>query len=224
MRFDDYTFDPGARQLLRGEAEVHLGPKAFDLLGALLKVRPRALAKAQLLTLLWPRTAVVEANLTNLVAELRQALKDLARRPRYVRTVYAFGYAFCGEAVEEGGGRPPTASAFRVLWEKREIPLEVGENVLGRSRDAVVWIASESVSRRHARILITGQEAVLEDLDSKNGTWLRERRIQAPVPLVDGDEFRLGGIRLVFRAAAGADDTKTGAEDYDPSARRKTTQ
>jgi DNA-binding winged helix-turn-helix (wHTH) protein len=210
VHFDDFRYDPGARQLLRGEAEVRVAPKAFDLLGALLRVRPRALAKAQLMALLWPRTAVVEANLTNLVAELRQVLGDPPRKPRYIRTVYAFGYAFCGEAVEEGDAPSPATSAFRILWEKREIPLEFGENVLGRSRDAIVWIASESVSRRHARILITGKEALLEDLNSKNGTWLHETRIRTAVPLLDGDEFRVGAIRLVFRAAAGPDETQTG--------------
>lgn len=211
MRFDGFTYDPGARQLLRGASEVRLGPKAFELLGALLEARPRALAKVQLQAQLWPRTAVVEANLTNLVAELRQALGDDSRVPRYVRTVYAFGYAFCGNAIEEAGDSPAArGSAFRVIWEKRAIPLELGENVLGRDRRvAVVWIASESVSRRHARILVREGEAVLEDLGSKNGTWLRKNRIKGPVPLADGDEIRLGNVHLVFRASITSDATKT---------------
>ena len=48
---------------------------------------------------LWPETFVAEANLSNLVAEIREALGDRARAPLFVRTAHGFGYAFCGEAT-----------------------------------------------------------------------------------------------------------------------------
>jgi DNA-binding winged helix-turn-helix (wHTH) protein len=96
LRFDDFTLDDDTRQLLRPDREVHLSPKAFDLLAMLLAARPRALPKAVLHTGLWPDTFVSEANLAMLVAEIRSALGDDARTPRFVRTVQRYGYAFHG--------------------------------------------------------------------------------------------------------------------------------
>jgi len=100
VAFGPFTLDTETRQLRRGAEERHLTPKAFDLLELLARERPRALTKSHLLETLWPDTFVVEANLSNLVAELRAALDDDARQPRYVRTVYGRGYAFCEEAQE----------------------------------------------------------------------------------------------------------------------------
>jgi DNA-binding winged helix-turn-helix (wHTH) protein len=100
LRLGDMTFDPQARQLLRGRAEVHLSPKAFDLLAILIEERPRAVPKDELHQRLWPSTFVSEANLASLAAEIREALGDTARDPRFIRTAHRFGYAFCGEALE----------------------------------------------------------------------------------------------------------------------------
>jgi pSer/pThr/pTyr-binding forkhead associated (FHA) protein len=55
-----------------------------------------------------------------------------------------------------------------------------------------VWIDALGVSRHHARITLAGMEATLEDLGSKNGTYLQGRRLPAPSRLQDGDQIRLG--------------------------------
>jgi pSer/pThr/pTyr-binding forkhead associated (FHA) protein len=78
-------------------------------------------------------------------------------------------------------------------------PLTEGENVLGRDGDAASWFHSTSVSRRHARIVVTDGKAVLEDLASKNGTFLGDVRVSVPVPLEDGAEIRLGSLLVTFR-------------------------
>jgi len=80
---------------------VHLQPKTFELLDLLVRSRPKALSKQRIRAQLWPETVVGDASLTVAVAELRSALGDDAKEPRYVRTVYGFGYAFAGE-VEDG--------------------------------------------------------------------------------------------------------------------------
>jgi eukaryotic-like serine/threonine-protein kinase len=98
IRFGAFTLDLESRQLTSGGQEVHLEPKAFELLSALVLERPKALSKADLQERLWPGTFVAEANLSNLVAEIRAALGDPARTPKFVRTAHGFGYAFCGEA------------------------------------------------------------------------------------------------------------------------------
>ena len=89
--FGEFAFDGGSRQLLRGNEEVHLGPKAFVLLDLLLTQRPRAVSKAQVRDAVWPRTFVAESNLTSLLNELRSALGDDAKHPRCIRTVRGFG-------------------------------------------------------------------------------------------------------------------------------------
>jgi DNA-binding winged helix-turn-helix (wHTH) protein len=202
VHFDDFTVDFRSRQLRRGVEEIHLGPKALALLEALLTNRPQALSKAQLQERLWPRTFVSESNLTSLVTELRTALGDRARQPRFIRTVYGFGYAFCGKALEDpGSARPTTPRGFRLrlFLDDREIALREGENLLGRVDEGVAWFESPTVSRRHARILVSGGRAELEDLGSKNGTYLRGRRVDSPSPLSDGDEIILGRVRMTFR-------------------------
>ena len=213
VHFGDFTVDLGSRQLLRGTEEIHLGPKAFALLEVLLTKRPQALSKTQLQERLWPRTFVSDSNLTSLVTELRTALGDKARHPRFVRTVYGFGYAFCGKAVENpDDARPTTTRGFRVrlFLEDREIALREGENVLGRMDEGIGWFESPEVSRRHARILVADGKATLEDLGSKNGTFLRDKRLTAPSTLSDGDEIRLGRVRMTFRILP-QQSTRTGA-------------
>jgi DNA-binding winged helix-turn-helix (wHTH) protein len=203
VRFGDWVFDSDARELARAGEAAHLSPKAIDFLALLLAHRPRAVAKAEIMEKLWPDTFVSDASLSSLAAEVRSVLGDDSRSPRYLRTVYGFGYAFCGaaetpayHAVAGAAGLPHC----RLRWGKREIPLAQGENVLGRTDDAVVWIESSSVSRRHARIVVAEGHATLEDLGSKNGTFLGTERLTTPRELRDGDQVRLGAVLMTFRA------------------------
>ena len=77
--------------------------------------------------------------------------------------------------------------------------LEPGENLIGRDPEAVVWIDDESVSRRHARISIGEEGAAIEDLESKNGTYVRGQRLQEPARLRDRDVVKIGPASLTFR-------------------------
>ncbi len=195
------TLDTEARQVRGATGPVALSPKAFDLLVHLVEQRPRALSKDELHEWLWPGVYVSETNLAGLIAEIRRALGDDARAPRFVRTVQRFGYAFSGTVSNAVGEHPWTADG-RGCWltrGNRHITLLEGENVLGRELDPVGRDAT-TMSRRHARILVEGATAYLEDLGSKNGTFLRGHRLEAPARLVDGDTFALGSVSLVFRA------------------------
>jgi DNA-binding winged helix-turn-helix (wHTH) protein len=203
VEFGEFAADFGSRQLWRGPEAVAVGPKAFDLLELLLRSRPRAVSKAQIRSALWPSTFVSESNLTSVVNELRNVLGDRAQRPAYIRTVYGFGYAFCADAKEAAAVAPAGAAArasrFRLFLEDREIALREGENLLGRLDEGVAWLESPTVSRRHARIVVEGGQAVLEDLGSKNGTFLRGEKITSPRPLADGDAILLGRVHMTFR-------------------------
>jgi len=147
---------------------------------------------------------------TNFVAAVSQAeqtggslgdvLADQARQrrqERFLRTVHGFGYAFIGEVTLGGAA----ATAARLVWEDAVFELRPGEHVLGRSEEAQVRLDAPGVSRRHARIVVTSDEATIEDLASKNGTYVGERRLEGPSALHDGDRVRLGSQLLVFRRA-----------------------
>src|SRR5262249_21328452 len=158
----------------------------------LLERRPSALSKTDLMDAIWPKTFVTESNLASLVNDLRAALGDDARKPTWIRTVYGFGYAFAGDAAGPAARPPAGFPRHRLLWENREVAIADGETVLGRDASSDVVVADSSISRRHARIAVRRNGATLEDLESKNGTWLGEQRVTSPVALASGDAFRLG--------------------------------
>ncbi len=208
-RFGDYLFDSETRQIWRGRRSVALSPKALNLLELLVTRAPRAVSKEEIQSSLWPGTFVSEANLTNLISEVRAAIGETARRPRCIRTVHRFGYAFDGELTEEHSAPVSTQPVFyRLIFGRRRIALELGENILGRHPDAQVRIDQTSVSRQHARISIRAGKATLEDLDSRNGTFLRGRRLEKPAEMGDGDVIGLGPISMVFRVFSDVDSTE----------------
>lgn len=211
--------DDGTRQLLRGGAAVHLSPKAFDLLVMLIRERPKALSKEDLHARLWPKTFVSDASLAMLVAEVRAALGETARQPSAIRTLHRHGYAFQAAAQDvpavapAGTGTQPAeggdAMGYWLVSDGRHVALAPGENIIGRDPKARVWLDSPSVSRRHARIRMDAGRAILEDLESKNGTFVGDRRVAGTgVPLEDGDELRFGSVSATFRAWA-AEPTRT---------------
>jgi len=208
LRFGDCLFDPESRRLCRGGTPVPLSPKAWALLDILVRSRPRAMSKAELQETLWPDTFVVEANLANLVAELREAMGEKGHRDGFLRTVHGFGYAFSGETSEAAGARAP--SAVTLVRDGRPLSLAPGENVLGRDPEAAVFVDDSTVSRRHARITVRGREAVLEDLGSKNGTTVNGQPPAGPVALRHGDALLLGGILFTVRVAAAGETATLG--------------
>jgi DNA-binding winged helix-turn-helix (wHTH) protein len=208
--FGPFTLDFDTRQLTRDGHERHLSPKAFELLVTLVQERPKALSKAVLQQRLWPDTFVEEANVSNLIAEIRAALDDPARDPRYLRTAHRFGYAFCGEVSTSPATRADLRPAVRcwLQWGPKRFPLLTGEHVIGREADVEIRIDTSTVSRRHARLLVTDAGTVLEDFGSKNGTFRGDARVTEPVRLADGDELRIGSQRVVFHAC-GSESTET---------------
>jgi DNA-binding winged helix-turn-helix (wHTH) protein len=207
-RFGDFTFDHDRRQLFLNETELHLSPKAFELLAELLANRSRALSKEELQQRLWPSTFVEETNLAGLVTEIRRALRDSASSPMFIRTVYGFGYHFVGDVTAAAPAESPGVRLCVVLA-AREFVLMNGANVVGRDPEAAIQIDARGVSRQHARILVSSGAAIIEDLGSKNGTYVNGRRITAPARLSEGDEIGLGAVSVTFRTASLANPTDT---------------
>jgi hypothetical protein len=185
---------------------VHLEPKVYELLVLLLERHPAAVSKKDIHERLWPRTFVSEASLTTVVKELRRVLG-----PGPVRTVRGFGYAFEGEL--RPGARPecPHESPRFLVWNERLLPLREGENVVGRDPEADVVVDVPGVSRRHALVRVASGQATVEDLGSKNGTFLAGERIAGRVALADLDTLCLGQTVLVYRCPGTPPPTRTEA-------------
>jgi hypothetical protein len=146
------------------------------------------------------------------VAEVRKALGDTRGSARYLRTVHGYGYAFSGDVVadEELGPKGQTPARHGLVWQSKEVPLREGESLIGRGADCDVRIDAPDVSRHHARIRIEGDAATLEDLGSRNGTYLGGRRVRGVVPLSHGAEILLGPEILLFRVSGATRSTRTG--------------
>jgi hypothetical protein len=180
-----------------------------------LQNRPKAVSKAQIHEKLWPGTFVSDSTLTSLLVEVRDVIGDEARSPLYVRTVHRFGYAFCGSAEDvrdSGISAPVRRMSCWVLHAGKRTALELGETVIGRDPGAGLFIDDPSVSRRHARIVVTEEGALLEDLGSKNGTRLGEQRVESPARLNDGVRIRVGDVTLTLRMFSLPDSTLASSE------------
>jgi DNA-binding winged helix-turn-helix (wHTH) protein len=208
--FGAFTLDTGTRQLLRGPNAdpVHLSPKAYELLCVLVETRPRAIAKGELHERLWPSTFVSEATLASLVAELRDAIGERGRDARFIRTVHGYGYAFAGSTSDLIVPPVPSFESW-IICNGREQPLGNGEHLIGRDPDVAISLRSPTVSRHHAKIVVTAGLAILEDLGSKNGTYVRGEAVTSSVDLIDGDRIRIGAFELTYRSLAGVGSTET---------------
>ena len=222
VRFGEWTLDADTRTLYQGADDVHVSTKAFDLLKLLIEARPRVLTKGELQEALWPGVFVSEASLFTLVSEIRTAIRDEARRPQFVRTVHGVGYSFRGDATETAtlhAGTRVTPIACVLVWEGRLFPLTEGEHIVGRDMDVAVTLESTTVSRRHARLRLSAGAASIEDLGSKNGTFVNDVAVTAETALADGDRVRIGSLLLTFRCGGSAFSTETQRVDRDAGQR-----
>jgi len=186
---------------------VPLTGKAFDALVCLLNRAGEPVSRKALMQELWPDRVVEDNNLTQAIAALREALgKD------YIVTLPGRGYQLAvipREAERHHGDLHWLAST------DRRFALIEGNNVIGRDPQADVWLDAATVSRRHARIFVSSNGAVLEDLGSKNGTSIGGIRLREPTALRDGDPIGLGSLRLTYRAPAARTATVTKADRVD---------
>jgi DNA-binding winged helix-turn-helix (wHTH) protein len=202
VRFGAFVFDSATRELRHEAQRVHLSPKSFDLLQILIERRPALVTKTELQDLLWPDAIVLEANLGNAAAEVRKALGDNPKSPKYIATVSRRGYRFCAEVEDlaaPGGTAGHRSCRWWLAWRDLILPLSEGENVVGRHPESDVWIDASSVSRVHAGIVIAGGRASVEDRGSTNGTYVNGARITSRHPLVDETAVTFGSERVVFR-------------------------
>ena len=182
----------------------------------LLATRPgHVFARADIIDAVWAKKFIGESALSRAVALLREALGDDAQKPRFIETIPKRGYRLLEDVVpvtedavnrssqEEkraaaSGRHARSEGLCSLLWGQMRVALADGEHLLGRDADAVLRLPSGRVSRRHARIAVSGAHAVIEDLGSRNGTFVRGRRVNGATELADGDEICLGSELITF--------------------------
>lgn len=201
-----WMIDSERRLVTRAGTHLRIEPKAFELLWVLISERPKALSKSELLQRIWRDVMVTDASLTRLIKHLRNALGDDADAPRYIRTVPRFGYAFCGEACEPA---ERVIAPCRLVGREGHVLLDLAHNVIGRATHDVRSLNDPSVSRRHASIVVDGRNVWIEDLGSKNGTFVGTERLDARRRLRDGDRVRFGLVVFVFRLSPPTSATRT---------------
>jgi DNA-binding winged helix-turn-helix (wHTH) protein len=211
-RFGPFSADLRTGELRRAGKRIELQELPFRILAALLERPGELVTREELREVAWTPPVFVdfERGLNKGINKIRRALGDSAAEPQYVETLPGRGYRFIAEleASEIPLVPPSPRRVCRILWDSRTIPLAAGANVIGRDPEAAVSVDSSTVSRRHALILVSPEGATLEDLGSKNGTYLRGQRVAAPTSLGDGDEVVVGSARLTFRTSV-AQSTKT---------------
>jgi DNA-binding winged helix-turn-helix (wHTH) protein len=196
VRFGPFLLDEAQRKLTRDGVEVHLTPKAFDLLIVLVTEAPRVLSKNELHARVWPGTFVSDATLVGVIKELRRALEGGEEKVSSIRTVNRVGYAFAGSVEHE---RPSGQVWHAVVVGGRHFVLNAGETRIGRDPASTVWLDSAGVSRHHARIVVAGLDAAIEDLGSKNGTSVGGKPVAEKTRLVDGDQIQIGPVSMMYR-------------------------
>jgi DNA-binding winged helix-turn-helix (wHTH) protein len=208
VRFGPFEADLLTGELWREGSRVPLQEQPFQVLAALLARPGDLVTREELRRRLWPRSVFTdfEHGLNKAVNKLRHTLDDLAAEPRYVETLPRRGYRFV--APVSGATPPSRPGAFRLVHGDRTYLLSPGANLIGRDPGCALCLEASSVSRRHAEVVVLEGCASLRDLKSKNGTFRGEVRVTDAVPLADGDEIRVGTVRVQFRAA-GPDSTAT---------------
>lgn len=213
-RFGEFEYDPSNRSLIRGGEEIALTPKTRDLLLLFLENPAQLLTRRVISERLWRDVAVTDDALRFQVSELRRALGDGTET--WIRTIPREGYRWEVAVARErdsGASHPtPGEISYRLVLENREVELSRGENIVGRDPEAVLWLDHTSISRQHARIRV-GEEATLEDLQSKNGTFLRGEKISGVRELADRDEIQIGPVSMIFRVLSRVRSTETEEKD-----------
>ncbi len=216
FQLGEWLVDPDLGRLTRGATTVHVELRVMDVLVYLAIHTSELVTRKELIDSVWGTEFISDNTLTHAIAELRSALEDDAKNPTYIETLHRRGYrllARVGDPGSKESGNTAERSIMTVVDGDRRVRLGIGENIIGRLPWATVTIESLQVSRRHARIVVDDESAILEDLGSKNGTRLNGRPVNRPSTLSDGDKISLGshvvGIHFSANTIRAEEDTPT---------------
>ncbi len=192
---------PSLNRLSRDGETVQIELRLMDLLVYLAGRRGEVASKAEIIDAVWQAEVVAENTLTHSIADLRRAFGDDARRPRFIETIPKRGYRIIApvSGVEMPASDVAEGPLLKLVSSGREYVLKEGPNTIGRDEAADVRVGSERASRWHARITVNEGRAFIEDLDSRNGTFLQGERLETNTELSHGDEIHIGRRLAVLK-------------------------
>lgn len=223
---DDWIVEPQLNRVSNGEVSVRIEPKTMEVLLCLAGHAGEVVSRRDLVDAVWTVEFITESTVNHAVADLRKALDDDAREPRFIETIPKRGYRLLispgGHPQKEFPARRPAAHRgplaviidqevslgkragsgsighFLFLAETR-IPLRGNPVVFGRGEDADIQILVPEVSRRHARMEFEPLTTAIEDLGSKNGTLINNTPIVNRHELRSGDTIGIGPTTMIYR-------------------------
>ncbi len=195
FRLHEWLVEPDLNLISRDGLQIRLEVKIMELLTFFAQRGSRLLTRQELVDGVWNADFICDNTLTHAIAELRAALGDNCREPMYIETIHRRGYRLVAPVTTLEGRIPKetgSPSRYRIVDSTHSIQLREGANLIGRAPEATVRIDSIWVSRDHARILIDEAAATLEDLASRNGTFLNGIEVVRSMRLAAGDTIFLG--------------------------------
>ena len=206
VHFGPFRLDSANARLWKGERACPLTPKAFAVLALLVARAGRLVAKEEALGAVWPDVVVSDAALSVCIREIRQALHDDARQPRFIETVHRRGFRFIGRVTQgtdpaEGVGSPGTVvgrdaevaaiSAWfaRALRGERLVGFLTGDAGIGKTTVVDAFLATlvgrdePWIARGHCIEYLGVGEAYLPVLDAV-GRLARQPVGEVLVPLI----------------------------------------
>ena len=171
VHFGDYRLDAPNAQLWRGQQQVKLSPKALSVLDYLASRPGQLVSKDELFSAVWPEVVVSEGTLTECVREVRRALGETARAPRFIETVHRRGYRFIGQvketAVSSVSSSPPLPARLVVGREAELAQLRGWYTQARHGQRHVVFVAGEAGIGKTTLV-----EACVERLQDDGNCWV----------------------------------------------------
>ncbi len=211
LRFSGFELDVEAYVLRRPDGSVRLEKIPMEILILLVQRAGSLVQRSEIQAMFWGPEVYVERDsaLNTAVRKIRRALGDDAERPRFVETVVGKGYRFIARVDSNSVPWERVFPSHCVRRGKHEFILEAGETTFGRDPNAGVYVDHPSVSRHHACLSISSEGAVLQDLHSRNGTFVDGRKIDGPTKIGHGAIIGLGPITLTFIVMAAPASTQS---------------
>jgi DNA-binding winged helix-turn-helix (wHTH) protein len=203
LQFHEFELDLDAYALVRRARPVRLERLPMEVLIFLVARAGTLVTRDEIRSGLWAPDVFVDhdAAINTAIRKIRRTLGDAAETPRFIETVVGKGYRFIAPVNASSTRLRRALPTYSLTRSRRKFVLATADTLLGRDPSAGVCIDHRSVSRRHARISIDAEGAVLSDLDSRNGTFLNGRRIDGPTRITHGAIIGLGPIVLTFVVA-----------------------
>jgi DNA-binding winged helix-turn-helix (wHTH) protein len=216
--FDPFRLDLASQRLWRDHRVIRLRPKSWDLLRYLVERPGQLISKEEVHRQLWRDTAVSDDTLTQSIRELRRALDDDARTPRFIETVHGRGFRFVADvrAVDGRAWSPTTISSgseSALPFVGRQPELARLHECLSRARRGVrqvVFVTGEAGIGKTAFVeaFLRSPETRDPDVFALRGQCIQQHGQREPyMPVLDAFERLLslpagGVLRPLFRRMA----------------------